>query len=173
MPEQLIIGFNPMAAANRVAYTGSVVRGRVMWLVVAALMCTAIWVWQRTSMSASTTALMYGVGLGLSVVWLVVALINWARAKSALAAISPGIAAAVDRQGMWLKGTGMAWPEIARVAIMPSRFGGSPYLVVERVDGHLASISLADLDVIPGTIDAAVRSFSGGTQAIDTSKLGN
>ncbi|MCL2736415.1 MAG: hypothetical protein FWD75_07265 [Propionibacteriaceae bacterium] len=173
MPEQLIIGFNPMSAANKVAYYGNQIRSRVLWLVVAMIVCVWIWLWQRQSMSGSDTGLLFGAGLLYSLIWLGVAIVNWSRAKSALSAISPGVAAAVDRQGMWLAGVGMAWPEIAQVAIAPGRFGGSPNLSVKRVDGHVSKISVADLDVAPGTIDAAVRSYSNGTQSIDTSRLGN
>jgi len=173
MPEQLIIGFNPMSAANKVAYFSSQIRARLLWLVIAVLICVWIWVWQRQSLSGTTTALLFGVGIVYSAIWLAVAFINWLRARRSLSAISPGVAAAVDRQGMWLAGTGRAWPEIAQIDIAPGRFGGSPNLSVKGVDGRVSSICLADLDVMPGTIDSAVRSYSAGTHAINTAKLGN
>lgn len=173
MPEQLLIGFNPMSAANKVAYYSSQIRGRVLWLVIAVAICVWIWIWQRRSLTPLYSGLLFGVGSLYSLIWLVVALVKWKRAKAALTAISPSVAATVDRGGIWLQGTGMAWLEVSKIAITPGRFGGSPSLSVTRADGHIASISLADLDVMPGTIDAAIRSYSAGTQRIDTSRLGN
>ena len=173
MPEQLIIGFNPMSAASKVAYLGSQIRARLMWLVVSVIICFVIWRWQGQSLSGSYIGWFFAIGIGYSLIWLLVGVIGWSRAKAALAAISPGVAATVDRQGIWMQGTGMAWPQIAKVAITPGRFGGSPNLVVRRLDGPPVDISLALLDAMPGAIDAAVRAYSGGAQWIDTSKLGN
>lgn len=162
-----------MAAANKVAYYGSQIRSRLIWLVFAVLICVWIWFWQRQALSGSSTGWLFGVGIAYSLIWLAVAFFSWLRARSALAAISPGVAAAVDRRGIWLAGTGLAWAQIARVTILPGRYGGSPNLAVTGTNGQTSRISLADLDVMPGTIDAAIRSYSAGTQWIDTTKLGN
>ncbi|MDR0488010.1 MAG: hypothetical protein LBG99_01155 [Propionibacteriaceae bacterium] len=173
MPEQLLIGFNPMSAANRVAYAKSQIRSRVLWLIMSIVICTVIWMWRRATLTPVYTGLLFGIGLTYSVIWLIIAIMNHSRAKKALAAITPGVAAIVDRNGIWLQGTGMAWTEILKIDIAPGKFGGSPSLNVTRADGFVASISVADLDVMPGTIDAAVRSYSAGTQHVDTSTLGN
>jgi len=173
VPEQLIIGFNPMSATNKVAYSSSQIRGRLTWLVVSVVWCVVIWLWQRQSLSTSQTAILFGVGIAYSLIWLGIAVVSWMRAKRALAAISPGVAVTVDRQGMWVQGTGLAWAQIAGVAAVPGRFGGSPLLRVSPVAGPRQTISLANLDVMPGTIDAAIRAYSAGTQWIDTAKLGN
>ena len=173
MPEQLLIGFNPMSAANKVAYYSGQIRGRILWLIISIAICVWIWLCQRSALSPMYTGLLFGVGILYSLIWLMIAVIGWKRAKNALSAISPGVAAQVDRTGIWLQGTGMAWSQVKRIAISPGRFGGSPVLNVTRMDGNVARISLADLDVMPGTIDAAIRSYSAGTQHIDTSKLGN
>ena len=161
-----------MSAANKVAYCGGQIRRRLIWIVVAALMSTWVWYWLRPS-SWQVTVMVFGIGIAYALAWLVVAIINWYRAKAALAAISPGVAMSLDRLGVWIHGIGMAWPEIAQISVTQGRFGGSPSLNVKRLDGHVVSVSLADLDMMAGTIDAAVRSYSSGTQQIDTAKLGN
>ena len=162
-----------MSAANRVAYYTSQIRSRLLWLVISVVICIWIWLWQRGMMSVQQGALLVGVGVLYSLIWLGVAFVNWRRAKSALSAISPGIAAAIDRQGIWIQNRAIAWPEISQVSMLPGRFGGSPNLTVTTQDGQVTSMSVADLDVMPGTIDSAIRSYSAGTQWIDTSKLGN
>jgi len=173
MPEQLIIGFNPMSAANRVAYFGKQIRVRIWWLVVAIVLCVWIWIWQKGTLTPFQGMLLLGLGVVYSLVWVGVAVVGWIRAKSNLSSISPGVAAAIDRGGIWLQGASMAWPQIDKISINPARFGGSPNFCVKREDGFVASISLANLDVMPGTIDAAIRSYSAGTRWINTSKLGN
>ena len=162
-----------MSAANRVAYRGSQIRARVLWLVVAICAMVIITVWQRRNLQFQDMVLLFAIGSAYFALWLVAAIVNWYRAKSALASIAPGVAAAVDRRGIWLKGVGMPWPEIAQVWITPGRFGGSPALAVKRLDNEVVRVSLADLDVMPGTIDAAIRAYSYGNHWIDTSKLGN
>jgi len=173
MPDQLLIGFNPMSAANRVAYYSKQIRSRLLWLLVSVVICVWVWIWQQTMLSTKQGALLLGLGIFYSLIWLGIAVINWSRAKSALSAISPGVAVAIDRHGIWIGNTGMQWPEIEQVSILPNRFGGSANLTVTTQDGQVSSISVANLDVMPGTIDAAIRSYSAGTQWIDTSKLGN
>ncbi len=173
MSEQLVVGFNPMPATNKVAYCSRQIRSRLIWLLVSIVICFWIWLWQRQSLDAAQTAWLFGIGIAYSLIWLGIAYLNWRRAKAALAQIAPGVAMTVSRAGIWLQGTGMAWPEIARVGIKRGRFGGSPALEVQHNQGAVASVSLAVLDTMPGSIDAAVRSYSAGTQKIDTSKLGH
>jgi len=173
MPDQMLIGFNPMSAANRVAYYSRQIRSRLLWLVVAIVICIWIWLWQRGTLSVAQGGMLLGLGVLYSLVWLMVAVINWSRAKSALSAVSPGVAVAIDRTGIWFASRAMAWPEISQVCLLPGRFGGSPNLAVTTQDGQVTRMSVADLDTMPGTIDAAIRSYSAGSQWIDTSKLGN
>jgi len=173
MPDQLLIGFNPMSAANRVAYFSSQIRSRLLWLVISAVICVWIWIWQQRVLTTVQGGVLLGLGILYSLIWLGISVINWSRAKSALSAISPGVAVAIDRYGIWMRDKGMQWPEISQVSILPGRFGGSPHFTVTTGDGQVASMSVADLDVMPGTIDSAIRSYSAGTQWIDTSKLGN
>ena len=173
MPEQLLIGFNQMSATNRVAYAKSQIRSRILWLIVSIVICVVIWTWRRESLTPMYTGLLFGIGITYSLIWLIIAIVNHQRAKKALSAITPGLAATVDRTGIWLRGMGMAWTDITKIDITSGKFGGSPSLNVTRVDGVIASISVVDLDVMPGTIDAAIRSYSAGTQHIDTSTLGN
>jgi len=173
MPEQLIIGYNPVAATNRVAYYRGQIRSRAMWLVMAVVMCFAIWMWQRASFTTTQTLWLFGVGLGYSLIWLALAIVGRARAASALKGITPGVAMSVDRLGIWMQGTGMAWPDITGVAVRRRWYGGAPFLAVAHAGGVEQRIPLANLDVMTGTIDAAVRAYSSGVWSVDTRKLGN
>jgi hypothetical protein len=173
MPEQLVVGFNPMSAANKVAYCGSQIRQRLVWMVVAVMVCFVIWRWQGQAMTSLQVGMLFGLGLVYALIWLAIAFVRWLIARSGLSSVSSQVALAVNRQGLWLQGVGLSWSQIAQVAVTPGWFGGSPKLTVRRVDGEPMKMSLASLDAMPGTIDSAIRAYSGGAQRIDTSKLGN
>ena len=172
MPEQLLIGYNALAAQNRVVVCGNQIRSRLVWLVIAVIISVWIYVWQRQTLTPLQAGLLVTVGVVYSGVWLIVAVVQWQRAKRALAGIMPGVAMAVDRRGIWLAGLGLAWPDIATVGLLPGR-GGSPDLVVSSLNGQTTGLPLANLEVMPGTIDAAIRAYSSGSRWLDTSKLGN
>lgn len=171
MPEQLIIAFNPMAAATRVTYWRKQIRRRIIWFAVMIPILAWLYFRQYTLPPGMQMGWMLVIIASYSVIWLAVSIVGWVRAKSQLKAISPGIAAAIDRRGIWLQGIGLAWGEIAGVALKPGLFKGSPSLVVTGSMGQSAQIALANLDVMPGTIDSAVRSYSAGTHRVDPAKL--
>ena len=173
MPEQLLIGFNPSSAMNRVLNARRMIPRRVIWLIISVIVCGFLWIWLRRGLSPLFAAIFFGIGIAYSVISLILAIVAWNNAKDIYASITPGVAVAVDRNGCWLQGIGMAWPEISRIHITPGRFGRLASLDITRLDGMVSSIPLPDLDVMPGTIDAAIRSYSGGKQHIDISKLGN
>jgi len=162
-----------MAAANKVAYYGSQIRSRLIWLVVTAAIAVGIYTWMRSALTQSDVTWLFGLSIVYSLLWLGLAVFGWVRARAALSSISPQVALAVDRNGIWAQGTGMAWPEIAGVKLTRGPFGGTPRLNVSRHNGPEITLSLADLDVMPSTIDSAVRAYSSGMMRMDTSTLGN
>ncbi|MDR2974864.1 MAG: hypothetical protein LBV00_09195 [Propionibacteriaceae bacterium] len=173
MPEQLLIGFNARAAASQVAVLGRQVRSRVLWLVVSLVICGALWLWQRSSMTLANTVAMFGFALIYSLVWLVIVLVRWQRAKSTLAAMTPGVAVGIDRTGVWMRDIGIRWSEMAQIWLAHPRAGGSPVLGVRGLDGTVSKIGVMSLDAEVGTIDSAIQAYSGGSWRIDSSKLGN
>jgi len=173
VPNELIIGYNPMPAAQRVALLARGIRGRLAWVGIALVVCIWIYLWQRNSLTPTMVAWLFGAGLGYSLIWLIMSIIQWGRAKSALSSIAPGVAARIDRQGIWLQGVFLPWPAIAQIVARSRRFSMAPRLQIIGLDGQRYRLDLGELDIMPGTIDASIRTFSGGTHSIDTSKLGN
>ncbi|MDR1386172.1 MAG: hypothetical protein LBJ44_01005 [Propionibacteriaceae bacterium] len=171
MSEELTVGFNPMPAAERVAYYSGLVRSRLIWLVVAVGLCAAIWVWQRLDLARGMQLLL--IGLAYSAIWLAASLVGLANSRRLLKSIGQGTAVRVGPWGIDLAGAVLAWPDVALVSTTRGRFGSGPRLDVRTVQGQVRRLPFMYLDTMPGTIDAAVRAYSRGTKWLDTSRLGN
>ncbi|MDR0417797.1 MAG: hypothetical protein LBH76_10935 [Propionibacteriaceae bacterium] len=174
MPQELTVGFNPMAAAERVAHYNGLVRTRLIWLGVAVVICLAIWLWQRSALSGPATMALWGVGIALSVVWVVLAVVGRAVANRVLARVGQGVAVRIGRAGIAIAGAAVSWPEVAAVTTSRSGvLGTGPALAVQTASGGCHRVPFLYLDAKPGAIDAAVRAYSLGSHNLDTSRLGN
>jgi hypothetical protein len=173
VPEELIVGFNPMAATQRVASCASMIRSRLMWLLVSVVICVWIYIWKRDSLTGVTVVALFAAGIGYSVLWVVISLVSWIRAKAALGDITPGVATKIDRNGIWMQSVSLPWSGIDKIVAQSGRFGRPATIRVYNQVGEAARVPINVLDVMPGTIDASIRAFSNGAHWIDTSKLGN
>lgn len=175
MAQELVVGYNPMPAAERVAHYQGLVRSRLVWLGIGVALLVVIWLWQRQQLDVAQTVLLFVVGLAFSGVWLVVAVVLYLAARRALDKVNAvtTYAVKVDMHGIEVGGTAVAWPDVAGVATVRGRLGGAPRLTLTAVDGGTASVPITYLDTMPGTLDSAIRAYSRGRVWIDTSKLGN
>jgi len=173
MPDDLVIGFNPGLAAQRVALRARRIKTRLAGLGVTLVVCVWIVIWRSWSMTGPMALILFAVGLGYSLVWLMAAVIAWAVAKSALAAIPPTPAARIDRQGIGLGGVFLVWPMVAQIVARSRFWTMSPRMRVTDTAGQRYQLNLAGLDVMPATIDASIRAFSGGRFHLDVSRLGH
>ncbi len=173
MADQLVIGYNPMPATQRVAHYRAMIRSRVIWFGVAVVICLALWFWQRSNLDLWSTVALFVMGLGFSAVWVVFAVVQLQAAKRSLGSIGDGTAVVVDRDGIEVAGTRTAWACVAKVATARGRLGVGPDLVVTDTAGATVSVPLSYLDTLPGTLDSAIRAFSAGRHWLDTSSLDN
>ncbi|MDR1213575.1 MAG: hypothetical protein LBK54_05745 [Propionibacteriaceae bacterium] len=171
MSEELTVGFNPMPAAERVAYYSGLVRSRLIWLIVAVAICGVIWAWQQLDLARGLQLLM--IGLAYSAIWLVAALAGLINSRRLLKSIGQGIAVRVGHWGIDLLGGVLPWADVTKVSTTRGRFGSGPRLDVHSASGEVRRLPFMYLDTMPGTIDAAVRAYSRGTRWLDTSRLGN
>lgn len=169
------VAFNPVPTANRVAELGGRLRATIWRSLLVAALLTAFYVWKASSLGGWSVTL-------LVVAWVpTIALITWyavklAGARRNLAGIGTGDALVIGRAGIEGVTPGqsserMPWGEIASVAAASGGLGREPDLVVTRHDGRRWSVPLAFLDAQVGTIDNAVRVFSGGRKGLDVTNL--
>ena len=175
MAQELVVGYNPLPAAERVAHYQGLVRSRLIWLGIGVVLLLGMWFWLRDQLDTASTIWLFVLGLGFSGVWLVIAIILYVAARRALDRINAaqGYAIRVDPQGIEVAGKTVAWPDVASIATVRRGLGGQPRLTLRDTAGVTASVPITFLDTLPGTLDSAIRAYSRGSQWIDTSKLGN
>ncbi len=173
MADELVIGYNPMPATQRVAHYRALIRSRLIWFGLAIVICIGVYVWQRASLDAVSTVALFVMGLGFSAVWVVIAVVGYLAAKRSLDSIGDGVAVTVDRQGIDIAGARTEWANVTKVGTSRGRLGVGPDLVVTNATGATRTVPLSYLDTMPGTLDSAIRAYSAGRQWLDTSGLDN
>ncbi len=169
--DQLVVSYSPVRAYQRARKLGSTVRSRLIGLVITGLICGGIWWWRKDNLTTSETYWLFGIVLGISGVFVAIALIRWALAKRELASIGAGPAFIMVRQGIMLPQGRIAWPEVTELGLR-TRFGKTfPSFYVAGPNLPRWETSTANLDMLPGTIDTAVRALSNGEAKLDLSKL--
>lgn len=173
MSDELVIGYNPMPATQRVAHFRAMIRSRLIWFALAIVICVGIFLWQRDNLDPLSTVALFVMGLGFSAVWVVIAVVGYLAAKRSLDSIGTGTAVVVDRQGIEVSGARTPWTDVAKVGTSRGRLGVGPDLVVTDTAGTGRNVPLSYLDTLPGTLDSAIRAYSAGRQWLDTSGLDN
>ena len=173
MADELVIGYNPMPATQRVAHFRALIRSRLIWFGLAIVMCIVIYLWQRSNLDGVSSVALFVMGLGFSAVWVVIAVVGYFAAKRSLDSIGEGTAVTVDREGIDVGGTRTAWAQVAKVGTARGRLGVGPDLVVTDLAGAARTVPLSYLDTLPGTLDSAIRAYSAGRHWLDTSGIDN
>ena len=116
--------------------------------------------------------------LGILLVTLAIFLANTARLSGAsllLARLPAGNACRFDAIGLVVDKVGgeqrLAWPEITAIGGRQRQSLPGPELVVTPVSGKPWSVPLLYLDVLPGTIDSAIRAQTQDQRTLDLTAL--
>ena len=165
--------YDPGPLTEKVARRKALVRSRIISLVITVAVLVAIYLWQRDQLQGTGFLVVYAVVLGIPVIWLIVVLIMYARARSALRGVAPGIAIRVGPPGIQVAGLGAPWPEVASIAAVKPGPGKGPVLRLTLHDGRQASVPFEQITVFPASVDSAVRAFSASRHGVDLSALDN
>ncbi len=116
-----------------------------------------------------------GVGSVVLALFLVAAVVTWLlsrRVNVLVRRVPIGRAFSLDAAGVrWGDGTTVAWPAVRSIAIGGRHPLAGPDLIVTAEDGRRLAVGLDTIDALPGTIDSAIRAFSGGRRRLDLSGL--
>jgi hypothetical protein len=170
---ELLVPYDPGPLTEKVARRKALVRSRIISLVITAVVLVLIYLWQRDQLQGTGFLVVYGVVLGIPVVWLIVVLIMYARARAALRALASGIAIRVGPPGIEVAGLGAPWSQVASVAAAQPGVGKGPVLRLRLADGRQAAVPFEQITVFPATVDSAVRAFSASRHGVDLSALDN
>lgn len=173
--DEFRITYNPLPTATRVAELSARLKGTIIRSVIGAAIWTGLFFWQRHNLASfSITFLVLGYVVSVVLIGVLVGRL-W-QARRSLRHIGAGDAVVIDRRGIAVfppQGASVAteWPQISGV-FGKQKFGRAPELVVQRADRSLGgAVPLATLDAHPGTIDNAVRVFSGGRLGLNIDDL--
>src|SRR5918992_4338027 len=89
---ELVVPYDPGPLTEKVARRKVLVRSRIISLVITVAVLVLIYLWQRDQLQGIGFLVVYAVVLGIPVVWLIVVLIMYLRARAALQTLAPGIA---------------------------------------------------------------------------------
>ncbi len=170
---ELVVPYDAGPLTEKVARRRALVRSRIVSLVITVAVLVAIYFWQRDQLQGNGFLVVYGVVVAIPVIWLVVVLIMYFRARKQLRTLQPGIAVQIGPPGIMVAGLGASWPEVAAVAAVKPGVGKGPVLRLTLHDGRQAAVPFEQITVFPATLDGAVRAFSASRHGVDLSALDN
>lgn len=152
---------------------------RALWsLGIYLVVSVVLWLWLRSQLTL-TQVLIAGIPSAI----LVLAFLVWRwlelrSARRALGKVPAGEALRIDHRGVHVDGEGggerasrsFDWAGLSDLRAAGSKVGNGPDLVVEHREGSW-TVPLSWLDTLPGTIDSAIRAYSGGRRGLDLSGL--
>jgi hypothetical protein len=170
---ELVVPYDPGPLTAKVARRRALVRSRIISLVITVAVLAAIYFWQRDQLQGNGFLVVYGVVVGIPVIWLVVVLVLYLRVRRQLRTLRSGIAIQVGPPGIMVAGLGAGWPEVAAVAAVKPGVGKGPVLRLTLHDGRQAAVPFEQITMFPATLDGAVRAFSASRHGVDLSALDN
>lgn len=171
--EELALPYDPTAPQQRVAKRRKRFVSRVISLVLTLAIMVGLYLWQREQFASSAPWVLYGIVVGVSLVFLLVAFLAWRQAKKILAGLGQGLALRLGRPGVEIAGAYVSWDDLQGLAVTKGKLGHGPQLTVTRTDGYSLSVPLDQLDVYPATLDSTARAYSGGRFGVDLTALEN
>ncbi len=167
---EYVVYYAPEAAQAAVKRRRSMLIQRLISTAVSVGIGAAVWYFFAAQVGAFGPWLV-GSALAIGLIWVLVTGAGLWQARADARAVLPGPAFATTREGVWVAGLWLFWPEVGAFRASPGRLGRSPLLRVEARDGRAAAVPMSYLSALPANIDSAVRALSGGRSWIDLSRL--
>lgn len=164
------IYYRPDLAAARVAKTRRSLVWRFGWTLLIMAAGAGGWVFFPAEFGPSApwfigSAAVLGVVLGS---WEIVQFI---KARSDAARVTPGLALGANRDGVLVGATWYPWGEVGSLVVRPGRLGASSRLVATGRDARTQDVLIDYTDVLPATLDSAIVALSSGRARVDLSRL--
>ena len=167
---EYVVYYAPEAAQAAVARRRSMLIQRLISTAVSVAIGGAVWYFFADQVGSFGPWLI-GSALAIGLVWVIVTGTGLRQARADAKLVTPGPAFATTRDGVWVAGLWLPWPEVGAFRAAPGRLGRSPLLRVEARDGRSATVPMNYLSALPANIDSAVRALSGGRSWFDLSRL--
>jgi hypothetical protein len=168
---ELTVPYDPQPVNEKVRRRRRQMRSRLLSLGITVVIMAVIYIWQRDQLQGAGIFVVYGVLLGLSLVWLLVTVIGYLQARKELAGMNSGTAVRIGPPGVQVAGVFAAWPEVASLRAVPGGIGRSPVLQLTTISGAQARVAFDQIPAYPATLDSTARAFSAGRHGVDLSAL--
>lgn len=170
-----VVNFNPTPTANVVAVRTRRLVLRVVSLVITTLLNVAFW-WFTKDQPPWWRWWVIGLSMGVSVLYLVIAIIQLWRARHALKHIGHGEAFEIRRDGVVWDPDGPDPKFLPDDQITFIGTGGrapvpGTNLIIRTRDDARHKVPLMYLDTLPGTLDGALRAYTSGAMHLDVTSL--
>ena len=170
---ELIVPYDPGVVAEKVQRRRRMMISRLIGLGITIGLVGLFYFWQRDQLQGVGYLILFGVLLAIPVVWFVVVLFGYRRAKKELAGVGSGTAVRMGPPGVQVAGLYVPWSEVASLGAVRPGIGRSPVLRLTTVSGGQASVSFDQIPTYPATLDTTARAFSGGRHSVDLTALDN
>ena len=184
-PERFAVALTPAPTAARITRQRSALRLQVIFALVFGTVLFVVWLGPQFLPEDAERAVQGALPSwslpALMVIWavptlvrIVVTVIFLRRAKRDIASLEQGTALYIDGTGVEFvhpERVRASWAEITALKISGRSWGPGPRLRLEVSGREVASIPISFLDVLPGTIDSAVRARSMGRIGVDVSDM--
>ena len=175
-PPRLVVAFNPVPSASRVAHHHATRFRLAVQAFVVVVIGGLLWALTADAFQLSTVMWMLGAWVVLFLVLFVIQNLRLHAARKDLLDVGEGPALIVRLGGLCLRRAlrsgsqepaatfmdEVTWDELSAVKVEGSSIGSGPGLVVHGDDGRQWEVPLSWLDSQLADIDAAVTSASGG-----------
>lgn len=157
--------FDPAPAVARWRGFRRLIVSRSIGLVLSAAIW-AVWWWISRDSLWDGFWWVLGISMGLSVLWLVHAIVATVLARRDIDRLHEGLALGIGRGGVHL-GVFVPWSEVASIEARPAGLRGSVRLVVTSTSGVEREVPLEWLSQTPAAVDGAVRALSAKRFSVD------
>ena len=173
-PDAFVIGYSPVRAAGRVAKAESWVRRAVWSVVIYIVISVALYIWLRNDLSTWQVLLGFIPSAAIVAGFVIWRYTELRSARKSLARVPAGEALRIDHEGIRVDGSGspqqFGWPGLSDISVAGRKLGAGPDLHV-RGEQSDWKVPVSYLDTLPGTIDSAIRAYSGGRRGLDLSGM--
>lgn len=173
-PEAFIVGYSPVRAAGRVAKAQSLRKRAWLSVAIYAAISVALWFWLRDQLSTPQILLGFIPTAVIVLGFLVWRFIELRSARQSLGSVPAGEALKIDHQGIRVDGSGnpqqFDWAALQEISVSGRRLGAGPALSLISAQSTW-KVPVSFLDTLPGTIDSAIRAYSGGRRTLDLSDM--
>lgn len=173
-PEAFIVGYSPVRAAGRVAKAQSLRKRAWLSVAIYAAISVALWFWLRDQLSTPQILLGFIPTALIVLGFLVWRYVELRAARQSLGSVPAGEAVKIDHHGIHVGGSGTPqqfdWVSLQEIGVSGRRLGAGPNLTLTSAQTTW-TVPVSFLDTLPGTIDSAIRAYSGGRRSLDLSGM--